>query len=413
MRIVHVAPTALSNISAAWRIKKAQREIGLDAVAAVQLGENSDHVFTFEKDEAITLRKKRFFERVDSIPIRMSINRNLELPWSSAWTGRNVSSFINNLDPDIVNFHWLTNGSVNLTDLRYIKCPVVFTLHDVWAMTGGCHCNLECNNWKSECHSCPQLGKSLLGFEFAPLLRMRKVSAYAQIPNLTVVSPSRWLAKIAKESKCFPNSNIKVIQNCLDVNLFTQGDKTDARLKLRLPLNKIIIGFGAVNATSVSYKGYDLLRQIMHLLRQRGVENLHLVVFGDNDDGSFFPYDVSFLGIKDCEKDLSIIYQAFDIFLSPSRQDNFPSTVMEATACGTPVVAFAIGGIADIVKHKVSGYLSKPFDVNDFADGVQWVMGSAERLSSIGQAAYDFTSTYCAPNTVARKYLKLYHSLIK
>jgi glycosyltransferase involved in cell wall biosynthesis len=412
MRVLHVAPTAMSNISAAWRIRDAQRQIGIDAIAAVQIGENLDHVYTFDQNKSLALIKKRFFARLDSLPIRISTKRNHNLPWSSGWAGPNISTFINNLSPDIVNFHWLTNGLLNLKDLKHINCPVVFTMHDVWPITGGCHCNLDCDNWLRGCHECPQLGKSLMGIELASLMRERKIKAYSQISNLSIVTPSRWLGEMVKKSGCFPDSNIEIIQNCLDLGVFKKGCKKDARQNLGLPLDKIILGFGAVNATDVPYKGYDLLKNVMDILYRRGIENLHLVIFGSNQDGSVFPFDVSFLGAKDCEEDLSAIYKSCDIFLSPSRQDNFPSTVMEATACATPVVAFNVGGVSDLIKHKVSGYLSDPFDINDFADGIEWIISSTERLSSMGQSAYEFTSHYCDPTFVAKKYHDLYKSLI-
>ena len=412
MRVVHVAPTALSDISAAWRIKSAQREIGVDAVAVVQVGERSGHIFTFDQDMKVALRKKHFFERVDSLPVRMSPERIRDLPWSAAWTGRRISNFINTLEPDIVNIHWLTNGSVNLADLRHIKCPVVFTLHDVWAVTGGCHCNLECDGWRNECRDCPQLGRSLLGFEFASLLRRHKVSAYERVPSLTIVSPSRWLARMASESGCFAGRNISVIPNCVNHKVFRPENKTSARIRLGVPVGKIVVGFGAVNATSVSYKGYGLLLEVLQVLRQRTNLDIHLVVFGAKDTGVRMSFETSFLGSIHREDDLACIYQACDVFVSPSRQDNFPSTVVEATSCGTPVVAFDIGGVSEIIEHGVSGYLAKPFDVLDFANGIQWLMASPERLSSAGQEASNFTSEYCGQNEVAQKYLDLYVSLI-
>lgn len=412
MRVVHVAPTALSEISAAWRIKNSQREIGIDAVAAVQIGEQSEHIFTLEHDQRIALNKKRFFERLDSIPVRMSPNRIMDLPWSTAWTGRNISSFINSLAPDIVNIHWLTNGSINLANLCEIKCPVVLTLHDVWAVTGGCHCNLECDGWRRQCRDCPQLGRSILGFEFAPFLRMHKVRAYARVPSLTIVCPSRWLARMSSESECFAGRNIYVIPNCVNHQIFHPDNKNSKQIRLGLPPGKLVVGFGAVNATSVTYKGYDLLIKVLEILRQQTLLDIHLVVFGADDSGHALPYEASFLGSINREEDLAGIYQACDIFVSPSRQDNFPSTVLEAASCGKPVVAFDVGGVSDIINHRVSGYLAKPFDVIDFASGIQWLLASAERLSSAGQAASNFTSQYCSQAAVAQKYLNLYESLI-
>jgi len=252
----------------------------------------------------------------------------------------------------------------------------------------------------------------MLGFEFAPLLRKHKVRAYARIPSLTIVSPSRWLATMSSESGCFAGRNISVIPNCVSHRVFKPADKTSAQVRLGLPSGKFILGFGAVNATTVAYKGYDLLIAVLQELQKRNIFDLHLVVFGADDAGVGLPYEASFLGSIHSEDDLALIYQGCDVFVSPSRQDNFPSTLVEATSCGTPVVAFDIGGIPEIIEHGVSGYLAKPFDVVDFANGIQWLLASPERLLSAGKAATEFTSRYCSQDEVAQKYLDLYESLI-
>lgn len=413
LRVIHISITAWSEQTAAGRIKRAQRESGLDVVSVALLAPSSGECFMLDKNVSIATKKRRFYERLDSIPVRLSPGRRRDLPWSTGWTGRRFSTLINRLRPDVVNFHWLTNGLVDLFDIRRIDSPVVFTLHDVWAVTGGCHCNLGCDLWSTGCHRCPQLGRSVMGFEFAPILRQRKLSAYAKVANLSVVTPSRWLADMTSQSKTFDGRKVSVIPNCLDISLFRPGDLHLAKRQLGLSSNAFVIGFGAVEAISTSYKGYDLLVAAMGSLRERGVQDVELVVFGADKSDVALPYPAKFLGHIDSEIDMARIYNAMDLYVTPSRQDNFPGTVVEATACGTPVVAFDIGGMSDLVRHCVSGYLAIPFDVRDLADGIEFFLRAPDKLASAGKAAADFTSFYCAPDYVASKYRQLYDSVIK
>src|SRR5690606_25458245 len=131
--------------------------------------------------------------------------------------------------------------------------------HDVWVLTGACHCNLGCDGWLSGCKQCPQLGAGPMGIDLAHQLWMRKRRAYRAIDGLALVTPSRWLGDMARRSPMFVGRRVEVIPNCIDLNVFRPADKGLARQELGLPQNKKVVLFGAVNATSSSYKGYSLL----------------------------------------------------------------------------------------------------------------------------------------------------------
>jgi glycosyltransferase involved in cell wall biosynthesis len=224
------------------------------------------------------------------------------------------------------------------------------------------------------------------------------------------VTPSKWLGDMAKKSPFFSGRKIEVIPNCLDLDLFKPHDKMAARLKLGLPLNKTLILFGAVEATSVSYKGYDLLIEALFKLPYHSNKPFHFVVFGSKGDSRSLPYGVTFLGALNCEADISSVYQACDVFVTPSKQDNFPSTVLESLACGVPVVGFDVGGIPEMVDHKKCGYIAKCFDADDFAKGVAWIFSSGE-YKNLSQNARTKALENYSPQAISKRYIDLYKSI--
>lgn len=413
MRVAHVAPTARSEISAAWRIRRAQQNAGIDAFALVHAGESNPYVSFFSEPNAVSPITANLRARLDNFPIRISNHRLEGLPWSSGWFGYRSSGRIAELAPDIVNLHWLTNGCVSLFDLRNLTCPVVLTLHDVWALTGGCHCNLGCDGWREGCRNCPQLGAGPFGIETAHYLWKMKRKRFRAIPNLAVVTPSRWLGKMVQESTFFSGRRVEVIPNCLNLEVFRPGSREGARDQLGLPQDKKIVTFGAVSATSINYKGFDLLVDALTYLRQHTNLQLHLLVFGAEGSSVQLPYPVTFLGNLETEERLAIAYCAADVFAAPSRQDNFPSTVIEAIACGIPPVAFDIGGIPEIAAHQERGYIAPSFDTAEFARGIAWLLEAEERRNSIGKNARAYAEAELSPRVCAQRYLRLYEDLLQ
>lgn len=412
MRIAHIAPTARSNISAAWRIRQAQQDAGHDAFALVHVGMPGSHVTLFRPPSLSNAVKTRIIARLDTIPIRVSRDRQRDLPWSAGWTGFSASSRINEETPDIVNLHWATNGCINLRDLYRVSCPIVMTLHDVWPITGGCHCNLGCDGWSRGCVDCPQLREGPFGMQVAHGLWLAKQHAYAKISKLAIVTPSRWLGEMASRSELLASRRVEVIPNCLDLNIFRPCQKDMIRCELGLPLDRRIIAFGAVNATSTGYKGFHLLIDALRRLAHDSDKPYHLLVFGSTGDTRDLPYPVTFLGNLHDEHLIAKAYQAADVFVTPSQQDNFPSTLIEASACGVAMVGFNVGGIPEIVGHEERGYIARSFDTDDFARGIAWVTRSPESILSLGSKARSFALANVAPDVVAQKYINLYSELL-
>jgi glycosyltransferase involved in cell wall biosynthesis len=249
---------------------------------------------------------------------------------------------------DLIHLQWINNGFLSIKDISKINKPIVWTLHDMWAFTGGCHYSGKCKKFEKSCSNCPILENEF--FDLSKHILEKKLKLWKSL-DLTVVCPSKWLASEAKKSKLFSRRIVKIIPNGIDLNIFKKGNVIQARKKFNLPLDKNLILFGAINSTNDLRKGFDLLdKSLKELLKNK--LNLELVVFGSNmGPKELCGYKVNYLGSLN-ENEIISAYSACDCFVAPSREDNLPNTIMEALACSMPVVAFNVGGIPDMVEHK-------------------------------------------------------------
>jgi glycosyltransferase involved in cell wall biosynthesis len=229
--------------------------------------------------------------------------------------------------------------------------------------------------------------------------------------KLAIVTPSQWLGDMARHSPLLEGRRITTIPNCLDIEVFRPQSKEAAKQALGLPLDKRIILFGAADATRVTYKGYHLLLEALHRLSRFSRDPYHLLVFGSDADQRPLPYPATFLGNLHDEPALARAYNAADVFVAPSQQDNLPSTLLEASACGVPMVGFRVGGIPEIIGHGRGGHIAAAFDSEDFARGIAWVT-APERNAALGDAARAHALATYAPAVVARQYLQLYEELV-
>jgi glycosyltransferase involved in cell wall biosynthesis len=240
-------------------------------------------------------------------------------------------------------------------------------------------------NYTNSCGACPQL-HSNKEKDLSRWIWQCKAKAWQNL-NLTIVSPSHCLAKCAASSSLLKDSRIEVIPNGLDTKQYKPIQKSIARSIIGLPEDKQLVLFGAMSATSDPRKGFNLLQSALQNLSQSGWgERVELVVFGASQPKNPTELDFKshYLGRLNDDISLSLVYAAADVFIAPSVQDNLPNTVMESLACGTPCVAFDIGGMCDMIEHQKNGYLAKPLDVDDLARGIAWVLEDEERLRKLG-----------------------------
>jgi glycosyltransferase involved in cell wall biosynthesis len=268
---------------------------------------------------------------------------------------------------DLVHLHWINNSFISIGFISKISKPVIWTFHDAWPFTGGCHIFNDCINYTNGCNSCPKI-KSNKDLTKLVIDTKKKWN----FSSINVVCPSNWLAEKAKSSLLFKNNIIKVINNGIDINTFTPYDRNVSRKELNLPEDKFLVLFGAVNAIGDYNKGFDLFMKAIQSLNSNNIE---ILVFGSSEESFKNNSNIKFHFLGDImdENTLAKVYSSSDVFVNASRSENFPTTILEAGACGVPTVAFNVGGIPEIIEHNFNGYLVKPFDVIDFAKGIIFI----------------------------------------
>lgn len=305
----------------------------------------------------------------------------------------------------LVHLHWVCAGMLTVEELARLNCPIVWTLHDAWAFTGGCHYTRDCEGFKQQCGCCPQLGSKGEN-DYSRYLMRKKEEVFGKL-DITVVAPSRWLADMARQSSLFAKRRIQVIPNGLDTEIFKPVDKHTARERLGIGAENPVLLFGTQVVTDPR-KGWDLLCAAL-----RGLEGPYtLLVFGQgNACIENAPHvTVCQLGSFDDDQSLALIYSAADVYVCPSREDNLPNTVAEALACGTPCAAFAINGLPDMIEHQKNGWLAKPFDSADLAEGIDWLIQYSDqdqlRRAARGKAVSDYSLT-----VMSNRYMALYEDV--
>lgn len=315
-------------------------------------------------------------------------------------------------DADIIHLHWIA-GMVDMAgELGPLATKtVVWTLHDMNAFTGGCHYSAGCERWKQGCGACPALGSTDEN-DVSRATWLARKTAYPRL-SPTVVTPSKWLGGLAEQSPLFEGSEKHVIANGLETEVFKPWATEKVRKELGVKQDAYVLLFGAASVQN-HRKGFRQLVRGLQALKQRGqVEDAVLAVFGEWAGGEpDLPYPVLELGYITDEATLAAVYSMSDMFVLPSLEDNLPSVVLEALSCGTPVAAFDVGGIGEMVSHRRTGWLATPYEAESLADGMAWgramkVQDRALTMRCRASMLERFTA-----HVQARAYMHLYESLL-
>jgi glycosyltransferase involved in cell wall biosynthesis len=319
---------------------------------------------------------------------------------------------------DVLHLHWINQGFISLsTLLQLVKLgkPIVWTLHDMWPFTGGCHYSGECLRFVAGCGQCPLLKRS--GENDASSRQHAKKRIIFKDARVVWVGCSQWMSDQVGRSgviKAQLGHDIRSVFNPIDTHLFSPGSREEARQVFHLPPKKKLLLFGAANVNDPR-KGIGHLVQALHQLNRLAPslrQELELVVFGKNACKLKLevPYVVNPVNFVETQEKMAQLYRAANVFVLPSLQDNLPNTVMESLACGTPVSAFRVGGVPEMVEHLERGSLAPLGDDAALAKGLNYLLtspGSEERQAN----ARSFVEKNCAPEVVARQYLEIYQSL--
>ncbi len=392
---------------AAYRLHRALLNENIDSQMLVQ-DKVSDDWTVLGSSTKIAKGFAKIKPTLDALPAKFYPNKTKTL-FSPSWLPfSNIVKQINEINPDIVHLHWICGGMLKIEDLAKIKKPIVWSLHDMWAFTGGCHYDEECGRYKENCGHCKVLGSNKKNDLSSRILNRKKKSLKKN--NLVIIGLSQWLENAAKESYLLKNKKIINLPNPIDTNLFKPFDQKKARQLWNLPENKKLVLFGAMGAASDPRKGYQKLIESLQKLHNRDIE---LVVFGSSEPKNKpnFKFKSHYTGHLHDDVSLITLYNACDVMVVPSIQENLSNAIMESLSCSTPVVSFDVGGNGDMIEHNKNGYLAKPFDSNDLANGIKWVLANEERYKQLCFATREKIIKQFDSKKVAKQYIELYQSL--
>jgi glycosyltransferase involved in cell wall biosynthesis len=410
MNILHInaSDTSGGAARAAYRLHLALLREGIDSRMLVQR-KFSDDVTVSGPQTMLKKVASRLRPFLDALPVRRYKERTKTLFSPARLPFSGIAERINELRPDIVHLHWICGGMLRFEELARIEAPIVWSLHDMWAFTGGCHYDQECGRYTTSCGRCVVLG-SEREHDLSRKVLLRKQKTLHHCKNLMINGLSGWLARCAQQSALFKGRHVVNLPNPIDTELFKPVDKDFSRELLNLPKDKKIVLFGAMNSTGDPRKGFAELSQALSMLQSADVE---LVVFGSGKPLAppDFGFPTHYLGHLSDDLSLKILYSAADVMVVPSLQEAFGQTASEAMACGTPVVAFAATGLLDIVDHKQNGYLAAPYEPSDLAAGIDWILTSPEYPLLCRNAREKVVREFDS-STVASKYIDLYKRIL-
>ncbi len=354
---------------------------------------------------------ERLRDLLDPLPLRR-YDVTGESFWTLGWLPRRIRGAVDAFAPDVVHLHWIGGGFLPVAALRGLGRPVVWTLRDMWGFTGGCHYTAGCRRYETACGACPQL-RSGREDDVSRATARRKQHLWRDVP-MTLVPISNWLAGCARRSTVLGRHRIEVIPNGIDVRRFRPVPRAEARAAWDFSPSKRYILFGALGALADARKGYhELVEAARILAHDCWSTRAELVVFGDlaPEGAGELALPARFLGHIDDDDRLAQLYSAGDVMVTPSLQEAFGKTLIEAMACGTPVVAFDGTGPADIVVHHETGWLAAQGNAADLAAGISWCLSDPARTAALGTAARRRAEALFDIDVVAGRYRALYERL--
>ena len=315
------------------------------------------------------------------------------------------------LDADIAHLHWISFFADYPSFFGSIpnSVPIVWTLHDMNAFTGGCHYTNGCSRFKYGCGTCPQVTNSQPKDVSRSTFKVKQTALRSK--NIHVITPSDWMGQQAMSSDVWPDqASFHTIRYGLDLEVFRPLDKKAARQELGIESDAVLIAFGAEDVNNKRKGIQHLLPALANLKTDHNVE---CVMFGSGEIVSApgLPH-IHQLGYVESETRQARIYSAADIVVVPSREDNQPQVGLESMACGTPVVGFDAGGIPEYVRDGTTGLIASHGDEDHLADQLSCLVDNPEARLTMGQQARLMMEREFEINQQTQKYVEFYQGLL-
>ena len=404
MKVLHI--TSAGRQSGAGKgvlnLHNALRRLGVDSqiLFFVDMPNEAESIYTISNNRNNKL-KRLFITFLDNLFLKFYIKRKKQL-FSPGIIGFNLLEHSLVQEASIIHFHWVNHGLVDLNSLDQLSKPIVWTMRDMWAFTGGCHYALDCDGYKNECIKCPILNTSAT--YLSSYCQKRKQHAYSKTIGIRWVAISSWLKTLAASSRILKSQNIDVINSGVDHREFIPIERQVAREKLLIKKNASVILLGAQNMSD-PYKGLEFAIDAINLLERDVV----VILFGSPLEINFKPHvELINVGYVSNSLDLSFLYSSANLFLCPSIAEAFGKTAVEAQMCGVPVVCFELTGPSEIIEHLKTGFTAKFKSVTSLLSGLDFVLNSSFDKEYIINRAKDKFSI----DQNAIEYVKIYEELI-
>jgi len=421
MKIVHLSTFDIQGgaARAAYRLHQGLLAIGKDSRLLCRYKASSDSLVSPYQPNTSQNESQCYNDLTQKYYIDYNRTEISNTLFSLGYSGYDVSQneIVNN--SDVINLHWITSGflsPVTIRQLLDLGKPVVWTFHDMWAFTGGCHYSAGCESYQQDCHFCPQLQEDF--FKLPYHLLLDKIELFSH-PNLVIVTPSQWLTECVKKSQVFRHHRVETIPYSLDETVFYPLEKTEAKDKLNINYDTFILLIGAMTGKE-KRKGFAQLFTSLKLLK-KDVDmnnlisngNIKIACFGESSDNlQELDIEVINLGNIQQDKDLGLIYSAADLFILPSLEDNFPNTMLEAMSCATPVMSFAVGGMTDLIKDNINGVLIPAYDLDLMGKKIIQLINNPSQCQVMGINARKEIETNYRLSIQAETYSNLYDDLV-
>jgi len=419
MRIVHISTHDLVGgaARAAFRLHQ----------ALLATGEESSMVVNWKESDLNSVHQASWPHNAQSVLGLLAqthwLDRNRtplsNTGFSLGWPGHDLSRHPVVRRADILHLHWVSayQSPTTIASLLALGKPLVWSLHDQRAFTGGCHYSAGCTNYETGCAACPQLALDPFAL---PAANLADQMALAPGAAVTVIGLSRWMAECARRSALFHDARIELIPNAVDTALFQPKDKAQAKSELGWPADALCLLFGADQGNE-RRKGFDELMAALKLCaadadfaRRVRAKQICCFYFGHPSPAlSTAPVPVQSLGHIGTESGMARVYAAADLFLLPSLEDNLPNTILESMSCGTPVAAFRTGGVPDLVIEGSMGRLARTGEVQEFSRIILALAADPNQLSDMGRSCRRHAEDHFTLSRQAQKCRELYRKLLE
>ena len=409
LRVLHIATSDISGGAAiaSFRIHQALLGHGIDSEMLVLDKSSSHHEIKVAKSAALKPTRIRTYLGYALMRLQKTENINLHSP---AIFGSGLIGKINRSNFDIINLHWIQGEFLSVEDIGKISKPLVWTLHDMWAFCGAEHYTLGTRY--IEGYNTNNRPNDERGVDLNKWVWNRKNKQWKR--PMHIICPSSWLTKTAMSSKLMHNWPITNISYPVNECTFRPCSLSEARLRTACVERKHVILFGAIGVHKDKRKGFDLMVDALSKLGRflNKDSDITIATFGYGKDLDIqLPFPVVNLGYIADDNYLRYVYCSADVAVVPSRLDNLPQIALESQMSGTPVVAFNIGGLADIVSHLQTGYLARPYDTTELAYGIAWVIQQSDYKTR--EMSRERALRKYLPHNIASAYNDLYHTILE